>query len=95
MSRNGGQSPKDDLIKSVKTIQKANPEVWFWYTAEYGDNTRDPKKHTAQFLKDFLRQHNDGTAAASMAASGKLSSLAGKMCAPPGRLHIHQGVAAN
>jgi hypothetical protein len=53
-------SPKDDLVKSVKTLQKSNPEAWFKYTAEYGENTRDPRKHTAQFLEDFLRQYNSG-----------------------------------
>lgn len=53
-------SPKDDLVKSVKTLQKSNPEAWFKYTAEYGENTRDPRKHTVRFLEDFLRQYSSG-----------------------------------
>lgn len=51
-------SPKDDLIKKVKILQRSNPETWFRYTAEHGENTRDPRKHTVQFLEDFLRQYN-------------------------------------
>jgi len=52
-----GYVDKADLVKSVKDIQRSNPEVWFGYTAEHGDNLRDPKKHTVKFLKAFLRQH--------------------------------------
>jgi hypothetical protein len=53
-------SPKDDLVKKVKILQRSNPEAWFSYTAEHGENTRDPRKHTVQFLEDFLRQYNSG-----------------------------------
>lgn len=58
------QSPQGDLVDSVKKLQRTDPEAkqaWVWYTSEYGENTRDPSKHTAQFLEDFLRQYNGGT----------------------------------
>lgn len=54
------RSLKGDLVKSVKKVQRSNPEAWFRYTAEHGENTRDPSKHTVQFLEDFLRQCNGG-----------------------------------
>lgn len=75
------QCPKVDLVKSVKNIQRSDPEAWFQYTHMYGENIRDPSKHTAQFLVDFLRQHNDGTPAAS----------AGRVAMPPGNLHAPVG----
>jgi hypothetical protein len=53
-----GYVDKADLVKSVKDIQRSEPEVWFGYTAEHGNNLRDPKKHTVKFLKAFLRQYN-------------------------------------
>jgi hypothetical protein len=82
------QCPKVDLVKSVKNIQRSDPEAWFQYTNVYGENTRDPSKHTAQFLVDFLRQHNDGIPAASAGRvavpPGTLHAPVGKTCAPPG-----------
>jgi hypothetical protein len=54
------RSSKGDLVKSVKKVQRSNAEAWFRYTAEYGENTRDPSKHTVRFLEDFLRQYNGG-----------------------------------
>jgi hypothetical protein len=53
-----GYVDKADLVKSVKDIQRTEPEAWFGYTAEHGNNLRDPKKHTVKFLKAFLRQYN-------------------------------------
>lgn len=62
-----------DLVESVKNVQRSDQQAWFWYTREYGENTRDPRKHTVQFLEDFLRQYDNG-------------SIQGKMSAPPGKL---------
>jgi hypothetical protein len=91
-----------DLVASVKSLQRSDPEAWFKYTAEYGENTRDPKKHTTQFLKNFLQQYNDGIPTASIAACSKLDAplalgLPGnvatleKFDAPPGNLHTRPG----
>jgi len=52
-----GYVDKAELVQSVKGIQRSDPEAWFGYTAEHGNNLRDPKKHTAKFLKTFLRQY--------------------------------------
>jgi hypothetical protein len=73
------QSRHGDLVKSVKSIQRSDPEAWFRYTAEHGENTRDPRKHTSKFLEDFLRQYNNAT--------GKICAPPGKLSAPPGHLH--------
>lgn len=73
-----------DLVKSVKNLQKSNPEAWFSYTAAYGNNTRDPRKHTVQFLEDFLRQYN--APGKECVSSAKLTSFPEKLEAPPGQL---------
>jgi len=52
-----GYVDKADLVQSVKDIQRSDAEAWFGYTAEHGNNLRDPKKHTVKFLKAFLRQY--------------------------------------
>lgn len=56
------KNTKYDLVQSVKEIQRSNPEAWFGYTAENGNNVRDPRKHSVQFLKGFIRQYNQCTA---------------------------------
>lgn len=80
------QNPKGDLVESVKILQRANPEVWFQYTTEYGKNIRDPRKHTVQFLKDFLV-----ACGKSDVPPGQLDAISGVVAAPPGQLHTPPG----
>lgn len=96
------QCPPEDLVKSVKNVQRSDPEVWFQYTAKHGENIRDPRKHTAQFLVEFLHQHNgvgrvacskldsplapDGKLVGPSAAMEKLAAPPGKLASPPGKM---------
>jgi len=76
------QSPEVHVVDSVKNVQRSDPEAWFQYSAEYGKNIRDPRRHSVQFLEEFLRQYNDGTHVASTVACSKSDAPPG----PPGKL---------
>jgi hypothetical protein len=80
------------MVKSVKNVQRSDPEAWYRYTAEHGENIRDPSRHAMQFLEDFLRQYSGGTPTVPVVARGKFEAPSGKMSAPPGRL---AGLQAN
>lgn len=82
-SANSKSDPKSDLVKSVKSLQRSDPEAWFRYTTEHGENIRDPNRHTEQFLQDFLNQYTKGTPA----ASAQITS------GPPGKLASFQQTA--
>lgn len=86
------ESAKDKLVKSVKNFQRSDPEAWFRYTAEYGQNIRDPSRHTEQFLADFLSQHNLGLSQNVTTPQGKSRTTPTKMSAPPGNFASPPGV---
>jgi len=55
------------LVEQVKSLQRSDPsakEFWGSYTTSQGGGTRDPNKHTAEFLQGFIDQYNAGGAAA-------------------------------
>jgi len=48
-------------VAQVKALQKQNPsakEQWIAFTAKKGGNTRDPTRHTAEFLQEYLTTVN-------------------------------------
>jgi hypothetical protein len=79
---------KSDLVKSVKSIQRADPEAWFRYTTECGENIRDPNRHSEKFLEDFLCQYSKGSFPKNVDAetTEKVAAPSGKLSSPPGQL---------
>jgi hypothetical protein len=64
-----------DLVESVKNLQRSDPEAWYSYAGKYGENNKDPQKHTTQFLEDFLRQYTGGIPSKMSAPPGKFAGL--------------------
>jgi hypothetical protein len=82
---------KSALVKSVKSLQRSDPEAWFRYTTECGENIRDPNRHSEKFLEDFLRLHSEGSFPKNVNARAtdtteKVSAPPGKLSSPPGQL---------
>lgn len=60
------------MAQQVKDMQKGNAQIkeqWVAYTTLQGRGTRDPTKHTAEFLQEFITQVNSGVAAWSTGVS--------------------------
>ena len=60
-SANAAASPRhEDLVRSIKTLQRAKGrDAWAQYCQDYGHDTRDPARHSSQFLIDFLDRSRD------------------------------------
>merc|ERR1719343_1906037 len=66
-----------DLAAKVKEVQRSGPqakEAWSAYTTLHGQGTRDPSKHTAEFLQGFLDNFNAGMIDTSGAGAGPLGA---------------------
>lgn len=51
------------MVDQIKDMQRRDPiakEQWYAYCEAYGDNVRDPAKHDAAFISNFITQYNSG-----------------------------------
>lgn len=51
------------LVTKIKELQKSDPDAkqqWIQYTTLEGNNVRDPAKHDAKFINNFLKKFNAG-----------------------------------
>lgn len=66
-----------DFVAQVKEIQRSDASgklTWWNHCDEKGGSVRDPSKHDAKFLKNFLKLYNSG-ALAGGTDSGNLAEL--------------------
>jgi hypothetical protein len=55
---------QETLVAQIKELQRQDPaakEQWIAFTDQSGGGTRDPMKHTPEFLEGFLAQWHSGT----------------------------------
>lgn len=51
------------MVEQIKDMQRQDPvarEQWYAYCEAYGNNIRDPAKHDATFIQNFIQQYNSG-----------------------------------
>lgn len=51
------------MAEQIKDMQRQDPvarEQWYAYCEAYGENVRDPAKHDATFISNFIQQYNSG-----------------------------------
>jgi hypothetical protein len=61
---NSSGESRESLVAQIKELQKTDPsakEQWIAYTDMSGQGTRDPMKHTQEFLEGFLTQLHSGS----------------------------------
>lgn len=59
----GGFSSVDALRDEVKRLQRSEPnakEQWYSWCEQYGQDKRDPAKHSEEFLQTFLSSYKTG-----------------------------------
>jgi len=67
----GGVDEKEHLVLQVKAIQRSGEsgrDVWERYCETMRTGNRDPQRHTAQSLRDFLQAYKNGEAPEALAA---------------------------
>merc|ERR1719183_2709696 len=67
-----------NLVAQVKEIQRSDPAgkmAWWKYADEQGGAVRDPAKHEAAFLEEFISQYKSGAFAGVHMDPGNLGEL--------------------
>jgi len=68
----------EELATRVKQVQRsdaAGKMAWWNYADKHGEGMRDPAKHEAYFLQDFLNKYDQGGLVGEAAASGNAGNL--------------------
>jgi len=68
----------EELVNQIKGIQRSDPTgkvAWWKYADENGGAVRDPAKHEAAFLEEFVSQYNSGAFAGVQMDPGNLGEL--------------------
>lgn len=76
-----GDPEKDECVTRVKTIQRTDQngkEKWYVYCDAMRTGSRDPSKHTVEFMRDFLDAYDRGeTPVPRVSGDGRVLRLRG------------------
>jgi len=56
--------PSDKQVDELKQMQRSDPrakEAWWFYCDKAGNGTKDPRKHEAAFVENFMASYKEGS----------------------------------
>ena len=79
---------KESLVEQIKKLQRSSPDTkqaWWEYCDTQLGGIKDPNRHEAPVLSEFVQAHQDGASWSTGGGSGRAPSQQSRRAPPSGR----------